>query len=330
MIGKIGLVAAAGALAVAIAGAAVPAAAETTLRAAGPWPKTHPLMQSFHRFIDKTNAAGKGVLQIHYIGGPEITKPREQPIAMRNGLFDMLYGPPAYYLGLFPEGDFANATKTAMEQRADGAYELIREAMKEKMNARFLARFDSGVGLHLFLKSEPKRTASGGIDLSGLKLRASPTYRDLIKDLGATAVVMGPQEVYTALERGVIDGMGYSLTDIRARGVHKFVKYRIDPPFSYATISLVMNHTAWDKMPRKAQEFLDKQAEAWEKESYRYWKDKAAEEEAALAKLGMKTIDLQGEARREYLETFLKGPWGRMENNPKVTIDMKELKRRAY
>ena len=330
MIGKIGVIAAAGALAVAIAGVAVPAGAETTLRAAGPWPKTHPLIQSFHRFIEKTNAAGKGVLQIRYVGGPEITKPREQPTAMRNGLFDLLYGPPAYYLGLFPEGDFANATKTAMEQRAAGAYELIRKAMKEKMNARFIARFDSGLGLHLFLKNEPKRTASDGIDLTGLKLRASPTYRDLIKDLGGTAVVMGPQEVYTALERGVIDGMGYSLTDIRARGVQKFVKYRIDPPFSHATISLVMHHPVWDKMPKKAQEFLDAQAEAWEKESYQYWKDKAAEEEKALAKLGMKTIDLQGKAREEYLATFLKGPWRRMEQNPKVTVDMKELRKRAY
>lgn len=329
MIRKLSLVAAAGVVAVA-AGAAAPVSAEVTVRAAGPWPKTHPLIKSFHRFIDKTNKAGKGILQIRYIGGPEITKPREQPIAMRNGLVDMIYGPPAYYLGLFPEGDFSHGFKTAMEQRASGAYDMVRAAMKQKMNARFIARFDSGLGLHLFLKNEPKRTASGMIDLTGLKLRASPTYRDLIKDLGGTAVVMGPQRVYTALERGVIDGMGYSLSDIRARGVHKFVKYRIDPPFSYATIALVMNHAVWDKLPAKARKFLDDQAAAWEIESRQYWIDNAEKEKAALSKLGMKTIELKGKLRQEYIALFLKGPWGRMERNPKITLDIKKLKSLSY
>lgn len=330
MLKKISLLAAAGAVSLAVVAYAAPASAEVTLRAAGPWPKTHPLIKSFNRFIDKTNAAGKGILKIRYIGGPEITKPREQPIALRNGLFDVLYGPPAYYLGLFPEGDFSHGFKTAMEQRAAGAYEIVRSAMKQKMNARFVARFDSGLGLHLFLKEELKRRADGLPDLTGLKLRASPTYRDLIKDLGGTAVVMGPQQVYTALERGVIDGMGYSLSDIRARGVQKFVKYRVDPPFSYATIALIMNHSVWDKMPPKAQKFLDDQAAAWEKESYQYWVDNSEAEKKELAKLGMKTIDLQGQARKDYKALFLKGPWGRMERNPKVTVDLKKLKELAY
>ncbi len=307
-----------------------PASAEVTIRAAGPWPKTHPLIKSFQRFVDRTNKAGKGILQIRYIGGPEITKPREQAIAMRNGLFDMLYGPPAYYLGLFPEGDFAHGFKTAMEQRAAGAYDMVREAMKKKMNARFIARFDSGLGLHLFLKDKPKMNAQGLPDLTGLKLRASPTYRDLIKDLGGTAVVMGPQQVYTALERGVIDGMGYSLVDVRARGVHKFVKYWVDPPFSFATIAISMNHNVWDKMPKKARDFLDAQAAAWEKESYEYWQGKAGEERKALAGLGMTPIDLKGDQAKAYKALFLKGPWGRMERNPKISVDIKKLKSLSY
>ncbi len=305
-------------------------AAEFTIRAVGPWPKTHPLIKSFHAFIAKSNAAGKGILKINYIGGPEITKPREQANAMRNGLFDMLYGPPSYFLGSFPEADFAHGFKNAMQQRAAGAYELVRQAMKQKLNARFIARFDSGQGLYLFLTKEPKMSAAGLPDLTGLKLRASPTYRDLIKDLGGTAVVMGPQDVYTALERGAIDGMGFTLSDILARGAQKFVKYRIDPPFSYATISVSMNHDVWNRMPKKAQMFLDKQAEAWEAESYKYWKNDAEREAKELAKLGMKTVTLTGKAEHDYIDIFLKGRWDRMARNKKITIDVKELKRRSY
>lgn len=306
-------------------------AAEIELKASGPWPKTYPLMVSFFKFIDKANAAGKGHFRIRYVGGPEITQPRAQPAAMRNGLVDMIYGPPAYYLGLFPEGDFSHGFKTAMEQRAAGAYEIVREAMKQKMGARFVARFDSGVGLHLFLKDQPKFTSTPGIlDLKGLKLRSSPTYRDFIKDMGGTAAVMGPADAYTAFERGALEGAGFSVTDILPRGLQKFVKYMIDPPFSYATIALVMNHKKWDAMSPEAKKIFDQAAAAWEKESYEFWVAEENKEKDKLKKAGVTIIKLEGEAAKNYKALFLKGPWERMEKNPKITIDVKKLKQLSY
>ena len=330
MVKRIAGIAIAAASVTGLLGFSVASAAEVTVKAVSPWPKTQRLTQSFLKFIDRTNKEGKGLVQIKFMGGPEVTKAREQPTAMRNGLFDMIYGPPGYYLGVFPEGDFTHGFKTPMEARKNGGYAMIRKAMKEKMNARFIARFDSGLGLYLFLKDAPKRTASGGIDLTGLKLRGSPAYRNFIKDLGGTAVVMRPSQVYTALERGVIDGMGFSLTDIRDRGLHKFVKYKIDPPFTYAGIALIMNQKKWDSMPKKAQEYLDKQAIAYEIESRKYWVEATEKENAELAKLGVKTVDLQGKARAEYVETFMKGPWGRMAKNPKVKLDVQKLKSLVY
>lgn len=318
------------ALSIGLFGVGAAAAAETTVKAVAPWPKTHPLTKSFIKFIDLTNSAGKGLVQIKFMGGPEVTKAREQPTAMKNGLFDMIYGPPGYYLGVFPEGDFTHGFKSPMEARANGGYDMIRKAMKQKMNARFLARFDSGLGLYLFLKKAPKRTASGGIDLTGLKLRGSPAYRDFIKDLGGTAIVMRPPQVYTALERGVIDGMGFSLVDVRSRGLEKFIKYRIDPPFTFAGIAVIMNQGKWDKMSGKQKAFLDKMTAQYEIDSRKYWVDATKREEAALAKLGMKTVTLEGKARADYIETFMKGPWGRMTKNPKVKLDVKKLKSLVY
>ncbi|MGE3246975.1 MAG: TRAP transporter substrate-binding protein DctP [Beijerinckiaceae bacterium] len=315
-----------------LAGGQSLSAAEMELKAAGPWPKTYPLMQSFFRFIDKANAAGKGHYNIRYVGGPEITNPRQQPTAMKNGLIDMIYGPPAYYLGLFPEGDFSHGFKTAMEQRAAGAYELVREAMKQKMAARFVARFDSGVGLHLFLSEKPKFVDGkpGILDLKGLKLRSSPTYRDFIKDMGGTAVVMGPADAYTAFERGALEGAGFSVTDILPRGLQKFVKYMIDPPFSYATIALVMNQKKWDSMSPEAKKIFDKAAADWEKESYEYWVAEENKEKEKLKKAGVTIVKLDGEAAKNYKALFLKGPWERMEKNPKIKIDMKKLKQLSY
>ncbi len=301
--------------------------AEEVLRAVSAFPKTNQLTQSFLRFIDKTNKAGKGLVQIKFIGGPEVTKPRQQPNAMRNGLFDMMYGPAGYYSGLFPEADFLMSPTNPVKARASGAYTMIRQAMREKMGARMMGWFDYGVSLHLFFVNEPKRTASGGIDLTGLKLRSSPTYRDFIKDLGGTPVIMRGGQVYTALERGTVVGMGFSLPDIRDRKVDRFVKYRVDPPRTSAGILMNINQKKWDGLSQPARDLLNKLSAEWEIESENYWNKQTEREKAALAKGGMETITLTGASADEFVTLFRKGPWRRMENNPKIKIDLKKLKR---
>jgi len=299
---------------------------EQVFRAVSAFPKTNPLTQSFLRFIDKANKNSKGLFTIRYIGGPEVTKPREQPNAMRNGLFDMMYGPGPYYVGLLPELEFYHYT-VPKEARANGLYDLFRPVMKEKMGARFMGWFDSGWGLHLFTVNEPKRTASGGIDLTGLKLRSSPAYRDFIKVLGGTAVVMSGGEMYTALQRGTIDGMGTSVQSVVDLKLVKFVKYRIDPPMTHPGILMNVNQKVWDSLPKEAQDLLDKLCADWEVESRAYWKSALDKLEAKLASEGMKVVTLPDAAAKDFVRTFRKGPWARLKKNPKVKIDLDKLKK---
>lgn len=308
----------------AMSGAAV---AEETLRAVSPWPKTVQLTQSFLRFVDKANQAGKGVFKINYIGGPEITKAPEQPTAMRNGLFEILYGPAGYYLGMLPDADILQVVRknTPSDLRKNGAYDMLREVMKAKMDARLLSWPDSGLGLHIFLVNEPKRTAAGGVDLTGLKLRSSPSYRNFIAALGGTPVVLSDADVYTALERGTIDGMGFSITDVRDRKLERFVKYRIDPPMSYAGILMIMNHKKWDALPQKARDILDKASAEWEVESRKYWAAQQDEEKKALAKLGMNTIALTGAAGEQFEQLYRDSVIKRIKSNQKITVNVDKL-----
>jgi len=299
---------------------------EQVLRAVSAFPKSNSLTQSFLRFIAKANDAGKGLFQIRFIGGPEITKPREQPNAMRNGLFEMMYGPGPYYVGLLPEVEFYHYT-TPAAARASGVYELLRPVMKKKMAARYMGWFDSGWGLHILTVDEPKRTASGGIDLTGLKLRSSPAYRDFIQALGGTAVVMSGGEMYTALERGTVQGMGTSLQSVKDLKLVKFVKYMIDPAMTHPGILMNVSQKAWDALPKKGQELLDKVSADWEVESRAYWKVEQDKLRAELAAAGLKTITLPDAAAAQFVAQFRKGPWTRMEKNPKVIIDLKQVRK---
>src|SRR3981081_4748461 len=78
-------------------------------------------------------------------------------------------------------------------------------------------------------------------DLTGLKLRITPVYRDFFQALGATVVQTAPGEVYTALERGVGDGYGWPIPGIFDLGWQEKTKYRVDPGFYSAEVSILVN-----------------------------------------------------------------------------------------
>src|SRR5260221_8968099 len=68
-------------------------------------------------------------------------------------------------------------------------------------------------------------------DLTGLKIRITPVYRDFFQALGATVVQTAPGEAYTALERGVADGYGSSITGLFDLRWHENTKNSPDSGF---------------------------------------------------------------------------------------------------
>jgi len=305
-------------------------AEEITLKAVSSFPRTHENTLGFLKFVDDVNKVGKGIVHIDFIGGPEVAPPQQQPVALRNGLFDMIYGPSAYYLGLFPEGDFTSGFKTPMEARKLGGYALVDKAMRAKLGATFLARFDSGLGLYLEFEKKPTIRPNGLPDLSGMKMRSSPAYRDFVKELGATPVVMPITEMYTALQRGTVVGVGGDLDSSVEMGLTRFLKYRIEPPFDMAGILVIANAQKWDNLPPKARDLLHAELLKYEKITMDDIAARDRKVKAELDKAGQQTIVLKGEQAKNYVDAFMKTPWGRMKSNPDIHIDVDQLKKDWY
>jgi TRAP-type transport system periplasmic protein len=303
---------------------------EIVLKAVSAFPRTHKNTADFLKFIDAVNAKGKGLVHIKFIGGPEVAPPQQQPIALRNGLFDMVFGPCAYYLGLFPEGDFTAGFKTPMQARKLGGYKLVDGAMRRKLGATFLARFDSGLGLYLALDQKPQFTAAGLPNLSGMKIRSSPAYRDFVTEMGATAVVMPITQIYTALQRGVVAGAGGDLDSIQEWGLYKFLKYWIEPPFDMAGIIVIANANKWDHLPPKVRDLIQSTAIDYEQITMDKITARTKTVEAFMTSHGMQPIVLKGDQATHYVGAFMKTPWGRMKNNPNIKISVEELKRDWY
>ncbi len=220
----------------------MPAAAqEVTLRAVTSFAEGTQFSKNFERFIEKVNADGKGVVKINYIGGPRAMPPFEVGNAVRTKVVDIANVTGAFYTNLMPEADgFKLVSKPMSEQRKNGTWEFINQLHNQKLNAQYLARQFHNVPFHIYLNKKPDK-----LDFTGLKVRVTPVYKDIVEALGGTAITTPPGEVYTALERGVVDGYGWPVSGIFDLGWEKVTKYRLEPAFYSVEVNVLVNLDSW-------------------------------------------------------------------------------------
>jgi TRAP-type C4-dicarboxylate transport system substrate-binding protein len=296
-------------------------AQEVTINAVHFTPTQVSYAKSFLRYVEKVNQRGKGVIQIKVRGGPEIMPLAQLGEAQKNGLIDMINCPAGPYLNLVPEGEaFAATNKKPWELRANGGMDLINQIYAKKGNAHVLAFVDGGAGFHIFTTEEPARTADGGVDFSKLKIRSAALYRDFLESLGASVVVQGPGEVYTSLERGLVNANAYSILGYQGFGWQKFTKYRIDPGFFQTDVLISMNRAKWDSLPEAARKILQDVALEHERESVEANVKNTEDEGKQMIAGGMKVVELTGAARTAFLDKASRISWERMAKRDATNI----------
>jgi TRAP-type C4-dicarboxylate transport system substrate-binding protein len=280
------------------------AAQETHLRLVSAFPENVFYVKRTTDWIAKVNKDGKGVLQISFIGGPKAIPTFEVGNAVKTGVVDIAMTTGAYYTNVMPEADNLKlAEVSAAEQRKNGAYELINKIWAEKGNMRYLARIVEFTPFHLYVNKKIDKP-----DLTGLKIRITPVYRDFFQALGAQVMTTAPGEVYTALERGVIDGYGWPIHLLFDLNWQEKTKYRVDPGFYNAEVSLIMNLDKYKGLPAKAREFLDRKALAYEQQND-FWKTYNQSEAKRQAQAGIETITFDAATSKAYVEKAKEVGW---------------------
>jgi TRAP-type C4-dicarboxylate transport system substrate-binding protein len=210
-------------LAVLAAASAAPAQ-EVTLRAVSSFAEGTEFSKHFERFVEKVNSDGKGLIKINYIGGPRAVPPFEVGNAVRTRVVDMANVTGAFYTNLMPEADgFKLNGKPMSEQRKNGTWDYLNQLHNQKLNSQYLARQFHNVPFHIYLNKKIDK-----IDFSGLKIRVTPVYKDVVEALGGTPITTAPGEVYTALERGVVDGYGWPVNLDTWKGLNEAQRKVLD------------------------------------------------------------------------------------------------------
>src|SRR3979411_2462960 len=297
-------------------------AQEATLRAVSAFAEKTTYSRGFELFVERVNRDGKGVLQINYIGGPKAMPPFEVGNALQSGVIEIANATGAFYTNVMPEADSWKLTERPMsELRKNGGYDYMAQLYAEKMNAIFLARHVDGNPFHLYLN---KPIASA--DLTGLKLRIPPVYRDFFSALGATVVQTAPGEVYTALERGVVDGYGWPITGIFDLGGAEKTEYRCHPGFYTAEVSILVNKSTWDKLNDAQRDILRKAGEQAEGDAAAIFAEENAKDTKRQADAGIQTSALDGAAGKAYRDKAYEAGWaGIVRQSPQHGAKLKEF-----
>ena len=162
----------------------------------------------FEQFAADVKTKSQGRLVIEPLPAGSVVAPAEALDAVTSGVLDAEYlcggyaagKEPALALLTDPQGAFDSPEQMAQWMEQGGGIQLAREAYQ-----RFKIHYIVGTwyGKESLVSKKPLR---GIADFKGLKIRAPVGIgQDIFKRLGAAPVNIPGSEVYTSLERGVVD-----------------------------------------------------------------------------------------------------------------------------
>lgn len=276
------------------------------LRGITPWVADYDLSKSFFIFQELVNKSEKlkGKLVVSYLGGPEISAPNDQITALKNGVVDVILGAAAYYRTEIPLAAAVQFTsKLPTELRMSGYYKLMR-GIHADGGVVYLANTAGGNKFRMYVKKPIEKP-----DFTGLRLRVSPVYTPLVEALGGAAVPMAPGDVYTALERGVVDGFGWTYTGIDIWGWQEVCKYVINHPFYSLDGAILINSDVWNKLPADVKAALEEIGAEVEGRVQEFIQSRLSKEDERLAQLGVKFITFSDADAKKYVDTASEAGW---------------------
>ena len=219
----------------------------------------YPILGDAANHIAKwTEEMSEGQLKIQVYGGGELIPPLEGFEAVSTGTAEMCHGVSYYWAGKAPATQFFASVPFGMNAQQMNAWILSGGglALWEELYAPFnllpLPAGNSGMQMGGWFNREINAIS----DLQGLKMRIPGLGGKVISKAGGSAVLSAGAEIFTNLERGVIDATEWiaPFHDFMM-GFHKAAKYYYYPGWHEpgTTTELIINKSAFESLPKHLQ-----------------------------------------------------------------------------
>ncbi len=249
----------AGILAAGAAPAFAQAAPEIKWRLTSSFPKSLDTIYGAAEVISKRVAAAtNNKFQIQLFASGEIVPGLQALDAVQNGTVQACHTAPYYYVGKDPTFAFGTAVPFGMNCRqynawwyVGGGEAIYNDFLKEYGCHAFLSG-NTGAQMGGWYRKEIKTVA----DLKGLKMRTAGMAGEVLAKLGVVPQQLAAGDVYSALEKGTLDGAEFvGPYDDEKLGFVKVAKYYYYPGWweGGAALALIVNTKAWESLPKEYQ-----------------------------------------------------------------------------
>lgn len=226
---------------------------------------------------------------------------------------------PAFGLIANPVGAYSDPQEMFDFIYEGGGMELMRE-LEAPYGLQFIG--PTSPGLEAFVSKVP---LEGVDDLKGLKLRAPEgLVQNVFAAAGAAPVNLPGSEVFTSLDKGVIEAADYNVFSTnQAQGLHDVAHHPVYPGFhSLPLIEISMSKAKWDELPPEIQTALEESVKEFGQLQTATVKEKDQEAVAAAKAGGVITIHDWSAEERAKFRAIAMGEWEkvaeRSENARKV------------
>ena len=212
------------------------------------------------KWADEIERRSNGQIKIQIFWAGELIGPREMPNALKSGLVDVIGLSPAYTPGQTPLWNviympFLAPTRPdhclMVYNRIGRESKLLIEEMA-KFNAVYVGAHDSTS--YNMIGQKPVRTTT---DLKGLRVRCMADHGKILGKFGGVTVSMPATEMYSALDRGLIDSVAFAFEGFGTWKLHEISKYvTLDMDMGALACVFWLNKDRWNELPDHLKEVV--------------------------------------------------------------------------
>lgn len=224
------------------------------------WPASSASFKPLKDFFEKeVYNLSKGRLQVSVYPAAAIVPTKDIFGACRMGTIDGATAFPSYWMGQIPITAVAGNLPLNLNTEEEGVHFWFKmgfEKMLKDAHAKHnLMYYSERVYPTAMICKKPVGKLE---DLKGMKIRTSGALADMFKDLGAAPTMIPGEEIYLALQTGVIDaahwGAASGALSIKLCEVAKFY---FQPNLSMTTDIIILNKKSFEELPPDLQRVLD-------------------------------------------------------------------------
>lgn len=286
---------------------AVSGAKTIQLKAVSFLPKINYVTWGLTQLADRVNERSEGQLKISFLGGPEVIPGEDLAEAVRKGVVQVVAIPGAYARGLVPEANVMHLSQFDPWEERERGFNAFMENIFSKMNAHYLGR--CGDTNEAFFIQFTNKKVNRPQELKDIRAGSYGMTMLVNRALGLQSVQMAIPEVYSAMERNMIEAFALPYQSTAAFGLQEVTKYLIEPGFFRSPAVILMNLDAWNGLPSNLQELITKAQVEMERDFVETATNVRAKSKKTLLDGGMKVITFSPEDTKWYLDQIYKTSW---------------------